>query len=76
VVGSLLLNMPEEQAFCVLVRLMVDYNFRDLYSPKMIGLQIRNYQFDKLLQEQFPQVYQHLENQDIRSTMYASQWFL
>jgi hypothetical protein len=67
--------MPEEQAFCVLVRLMFDYNFRDLYSPKMIGLQIRNYQFDKLVQEQFPQVHQHLETQDIRSTMYASQWY-
>jgi hypothetical protein len=76
VVGCLLLNMPEEQSFCVLVRLMFDFNFRDLYSPKMIGLQVRNYQFDKLLQEQFPLVFQHLENQDIRSTMYASQWYI
>jgi hypothetical protein len=49
VVGPLLLNMPEEQAFCVLVRLMFDYNFRDLYAPKMIGLQVINHQFDRLL---------------------------
>ena len=83
VVGPLLLNMPEEQAFCVLVKLMMEYNFRDLYTPKMLGLQVRNHQFDKLLEgisvinvEQFPQVYKHLENQDIKSTMYASQWFM
>lgn len=50
VVGPLLLNMPEEQAFCVLVRLMFDFSFRDLYTPKMIGLQVRNYQFDRLLE--------------------------
>ncbi|OAJ43077.1 hypothetical protein BDEG_26462 [Batrachochytrium dendrobatidis JEL423] len=76
VVGPLLLNMPEEQAFCVLVRMMRDYGFRDLFSPKMIGLQQRNYQFDKLIDEQFPIVAKHLENQDIKSTMYASQWFM
>ncbi|KAJ1343042.1 hypothetical protein BSLG_002068 [Batrachochytrium salamandrivorans] len=76
VVGPLLLNMPEEQAFCVLVRMMHDYGFRDLFSPKMIGLQQRNYQFDKLIAEQFPVVARHLDNQDIKSTMYASQWFM
>ncbi|KAI8901549.1 rab-GTPase-TBC domain-containing protein [Globomyces pollinis-pini] len=76
VVGPLILNMPEEQAFCVLVRLMFDFNFRDLYTPKMIGLQLRNYQFDKLIEQQFPAVHRHLENQDIKSTMYASQWFM
>eukprot|EP00842_Homolaphlyctis_polyrhiza_P000110 jgi/Hompol1/109/HPOL_005225-RA len=76
IVGPLLLNMPEEQSFCVLVRLMFDYGFRDLFSPKMIGLQLRNYQFDKLVEEQFPAVFRHLVNQDIKSTMYASQWFM
>ncbi|KAH6574416.1 hypothetical protein BASA62_002449 [Batrachochytrium salamandrivorans] len=42
----------------------------------MIGLQQRNYQFDKLIAEQFPVVARHLDNQDIKSTMYASQWFM
>ena len=76
IVGPLLLNMPEEQVFCVLVKLMQDYGFRDLFSPKMIGLQLRNYQFDKLIEQQFPLVFKHLTNQDIKSTMYASQWFM
>lgn len=71
----ILTQMPEEQAFCVTVRLMNDYNFRPLYTPKMIGLQLRNYQFDKLILEQLPDVYAHLKKQDIESSMYASQWF-
>jgi hypothetical protein len=75
VVGALLLNMPEEQAFCVWVKLMMGYNLRALYSPKMIGLQVRNYQFEKLIELKFPAVHKHLEDQDVRSTMYASQWY-
>ncbi|KAJ3268433.1 GTPase-activating protein [Terramyces sp. JEL0728] len=69
-------GMPEEQSFCVLVKLMNEFDFRDLYGPKMIGLQVRNHQFDKLIEEQFPAVFKHLEKQDVKSTMYASQWFM
>lgn len=66
--------MPEEQAFCVLVRLMHDFNFRSLYTPKMTGLQLINFQFDCLILEQFPAVSEHFANMDIQSSMYASQW--
>jgi hypothetical protein len=76
VVGALLLNMPEEQTFCVLVKLMNNYNFRPMYTPKMIGLQSINYQFDALIKEQVPTVAQYLYSLDIQSSMYASQWFM
>ncbi|KAJ3044516.1 GTPase-activating protein [Rhizophlyctis rosea] len=76
IVGALLLNMPDEEAFCVLVRLMKDYNLRELYTPQMTGLQLRLYQYDKLLEELFPAVHKHLEQQDVKSTMYASPWFM
>ncbi|KAI8912016.1 rab-GTPase-TBC domain-containing protein [Powellomyces hirtus] len=76
VVGALLLNMPDEEAFCVLVRLMKNYNLRDLYTPQMIGLQLRLFQFDELLLEQFPLVAKHLDQQEVKSNMYASQWFM
>jgi hypothetical protein len=76
VVGALLLNMPEEQTFCVFVKLMNEYNFRPMYTPKMIGLQLINYQFDALIKEQVPTVAQHLYALDIQSSMYASQWFM
>ncbi|KAJ3018846.1 UNVERIFIED_CONTAM: GTPase-activating protein [Siphonaria sp. JEL0065] len=76
ITGPLLLNMPDEEAFCVLEKLMKNYNFRELYTPKMIGLQLRLFQFDKLLKEMFPGLYNHLEAHDVKSTMYASQWFM
>eukprot|EP00833_Pecoramyces_ruminatium_P006157 jgi/Orpsp1_1/1180189/evm.model.c7180000072448.1 len=76
IVGPLLLNMPDEEAFCVLVRLMEGYDMRGLYTPNMEGLQLRLYQFDQLLQDILPKVSRHLENEGIRSTMYASQWFM
>ncbi|KAJ1547665.1 GTPase-activating protein, partial [Cladochytrium tenue] len=76
IAGPLLLNMPDEEAFCVLVRLMKGYNFRELFTTSMAGLQLRLYQFDKLLEEMLPAVAKHLEEQEIKSTMYASQWFM
>ena len=66
--------MPEESAFCVLVRLMRNYNFRDMYTPQMKGLQLRLFQYDQLLKEMLPALNLHLDKEGIRSSMYASQW--
>lgn len=68
--------MPDEEAFCVLVRLMKSYDLRSQYVPDMPGLQLRLYQFDRLLEELLPAVFMHLLRQGIKSSMYASQWFL
>ncbi|KAI9360817.1 rab-GTPase-TBC domain-containing protein [Zopfochytrium polystomum] len=76
IAGPLLLNMPDEEAFCVLVQLMKAYNFRELFTKSMSGLHLRLYQFDRLLEEMLPVIAKHLEGQDIKSTMYASQWFM
>ncbi|PKK77985.1 RabGAP/TBC [Rhizophagus irregularis] len=76
VVGPLLLNMPDEEAFCVLVKLMTFYNMRSHFLPGMDGLQLRLYQFDRLVEEMLPKVHNHLQAQGINSSMYASQWFM
>ncbi|KAJ3388447.1 GTPase-activating protein [Lobulomyces angularis] len=76
VVGALLMNMPEEEAFCALVQLMKQYRFRELYTSDMAGLQLRIYQFDNILKEHLPLIQKHLEKEGIQSNMYASQWFL
>ncbi|KAF9548260.1 GTPase-activating protein [Mortierella hygrophila] len=76
IVGPLLLNMPEEEAFCMLVRMMQTYEMRGHYTPDMEKLQLRLYQFEQLMEETVPMVFKHLRNQGIRSTMYASQWFM
>ncbi|KAG5438133.1 hypothetical protein PCANB_002984 [Pneumocystis canis] len=65
-----------EEAFCMFVKLMKDYDFRSFYIPDMPGLHLRLYQFDKLMGEILPDVHNHLHKQGIKPLMYASQWFL
>jgi hypothetical protein len=65
--------MPDEEAFCVLVRLMKSYDLRSHFIPDMPGLQLRLFQFDRLLEEHLPAVFMHLLRQGVKSSMYASQ---
>lgn len=72
----LLLNMTEPEAFSLLVSLMKYYELRQFFLPDMPGLHLRLYQFDRLLEDTLPSVHVHLSRQGVRSSMYASQWFL
>eukprot|EP00079_Xenopus_tropicalis_P024118 XP_012816646.1 PREDICTED: rab GTPase-activating protein 1-like isoform X2 [Xenopus tropicalis] len=72
----LLLHMPEEQAFCVLVKIMYDYQFRNLYQNNFEDLHCKFYQLERLLQEQLPDLYSHFVALNLEAHMYASQWFL
>ncbi|OLY82662.1 GTPase-activating protein GYP5 [Smittium mucronatum] len=76
VAGPLLLNMPEEEAFCVFERLMNFYKLRGIYIPSMILLQLRLYQLDRLIEEHLPTLSKHFVKEGVRSSMYASQWFM
>ncbi|RYP40804.1 hypothetical protein DL767_001450 [Monosporascus sp. MG133] len=75
-VMPLLFNMPEEEAFCILVRLMNHYKLRDLFIQDMPGLHLRLYQFERLLEDLEPALYCHLRRRGISSHLYATQWFL
>ncbi len=72
----LLFNMPEEEAFCILVRLMNHYKLRDLFIQDMPGLHMRLYQFERLLEDLEPALYCHLHRRQVSSHLYATQWFL
>lgn len=72
----LLFNMPEEEAFCLLVRLMNQYKLRDLFIQDMPGLHLHLYQFERLLEDLEPAVYCHLHRRGISGHLYATQWFL
>ena len=69
-------QMPDEEAFCVLVRLMDSYNLRSHFLADMPGLQLRLFQFDRLLEEILPLVHTHFVKKGIKSSMFASQWFM
>ncbi|RQM04989.1 hypothetical protein DH86_00003717, partial [Scytalidium sp. 3C] len=72
----LLFNMPEEEAFCLLVRLMTQYHLRDLFIQDMPGLHKHLYQFERLLEDFEPALYCHLHRRQVSPHLYATQWFL
>uniref|UniRef100_A0A3P9BTD1 RAB GTPase activating protein 1 like n=1 Tax=Maylandia zebra TaxID=106582 RepID=A0A3P9BTD1_9CICH len=72
----LLLHMPEEQAFCVLVKIMYEYGLRALYKNNFEDLHCKFYQLERLMQEQLPDLWSHFQNLNLEAHMYASQWFL
>ncbi|XP_043986414.1 rab GTPase-activating protein 1-like isoform X1 [Gambusia affinis] len=72
----LLLHMPEEQAFCVLVKIMYEYGLRALYKNNFEDLHCKFYQLEKLMQEQLPDLWAHFQELNLEAHMYASQWFL
>eukprot|EP01135_Chromosphaera_perkinsii_P004779 Nk52_evm10s296 gene=Nk52_evmTU10s296 len=74
--GVLLLHMPEEEAFVVLVKIMYDYHMRLLFMQGMEELKMKFYQLECLIDDMLPSLYAHLVQQGIETEMYASQWFL
>lgn len=72
----LLLHMPEEQAFSVLVKIMFDYGLRELFKQNFEDLHCKFFQLEKLMQEYIPDLYNHFLNISLEAHMYASQWFL
>jgi hypothetical protein len=68
--------MAEEEAFCLLVRLMNQYHLRDLFIHDMPGLHKHLYQFERLLEDLEPALYCHLHRRQITPHLYATQWFL
>ncbi|GME48991.1 hypothetical protein GTA08_BOTSDO00460 [Neofusicoccum parvum] len=72
----LLFNMPEEEAFCLLVRLMNKYGLREMFIQDMPGLHLHLYQFERLLEEFEPALYCHLHRRGVSPQLYATQWFL
>ena len=68
--------MPEEEAFCLLVRLMNHYHLREMFVKDMPGLHLHLYQFERLLEDLEPALYCHLHRKGVSPRLYATQWFL
>jgi hypothetical protein len=75
-VMPLLFNMPEEEAFCLLVRLMNQYGLREMFIHDMPGLHMHLYQFERLLEDLEPALYCHLHRKGVNPQLYATQWFM
>lgn len=68
--------MPTEQAFSVLVRVMYDYEVRDLFRDEFKVLKLKLFQLQKLIEDTMPDLAQHFAAENVETHMFASQWFL
>jgi hypothetical protein len=60
--AALLLHMPEEQAFCVLVKIMYDYGLRNLFRNGFEELHSKFYQLERVINEKLPELSYHFMN--------------
>ena len=60
-IAALLLQMPEEQAFGVLVKVMHRWGLRDMFKENFEQLQLRLHQLDRLLETSMPDLWQHFQ---------------
>ncbi|KMQ94214.1 tbc1 domain family member [Lasius niger] len=65
IVGLLLMQqMPEEEAFAVLVALMQEYRLRDMFKPSMAELGVCMYQLEHLVADTHPELHAHFTAQE------------
>eukprot|EP00117_Sycon_ciliatum_P044767 scpid48288/ scgid32245/ TBC1 domain family member CG11727 len=76
IAGLLLMQMPEEDAFYIFVRIMHHYGMRDLFKPSMTALDVCLHLLDKLAQEHCSDLHAHIQDKGMVATMFASSWFL
>eukprot|EP00931_Biecheleriopsis_adriatica_P080713 TRINITY_DN54058_c0_g1_i1.p1 TRINITY_DN54058_c0_g1~~TRINITY_DN54058_c0_g1_i1.p1 ORF type:complete len:349 (+),score=74.37 TRINITY_DN54058_c0_g1_i1:140-1048(+) len=74
--GVLLMYMSEDDAFLMLISLLDNYRMAGLFMPNLPLLNKYFFQLTKLLEMHMPQLYNHLVEQGVEPTMYASQWFM
>eukprot|EP00039_Didymoeca_costata_P033341 m.41919 g.41919 ORF g.41919 m.41919 type:complete len:983 (-) comp9824_c0_seq1:91-3039(-) len=72
----LLLHTPEEEAFCLFIKLMFDYGLRDMYRSGFAELKLKFFQLTRLMEEHLPDLSAHFNDLGIETHMFASQWFL
>jgi len=77
VAAVLLMFMPEEDAFWVLVQLLAapKYAMRELFLPGFAALHTHFHVHSCLVQQMIPKLHSHFENLGIQTVFYATKWF-
>ncbi|KAG0278318.1 hypothetical protein BGZ96_002443 [Linnemannia gamsii] len=75
-VGMMLMQMPVEEAFWLLVATLEDGYLNDYFTPTLRQLRIDALVFERLLKAQDPRLAQHLHTNDVSPIMYITPWFL
>ncbi|KAF9426349.1 hypothetical protein BGZ94_006643 [Podila epigama] len=74
-VGMMLMQMPVEDAFWLLVATLDGY-MQDYYTPTLRQLRIDALVFEQILKAHDPKLSDHLTQNDVMPLMYMTQWFL
>lgn len=68
--------MEEADAFALLKHLMFRRQMRLKYLPDMKQFQLQLYQLSRLIKDTVPELYEHLDRNDVSPTLYAAPWIL
>ena len=68
-IASLLLHIPEEQAFNLLVKIMYRYEIREIYKTNFESLHLRFFQLENLMREYLPELHEHFIDLNIEAHM-------
>ncbi|KAG0373487.1 hypothetical protein BGX24_011631 [Mortierella sp. AD032] len=75
-VGMMLMQMPIEEAFWLLVATLESGYLNDYFTPTLRQLRIDALVFERLLKAQDPRLAHHLQTNDVSPIMYITPWFL
>jgi hypothetical protein len=75
-VGMMLMQMPVEDAFWLLVATIESPYLQDYYTPTLRQLRVDAIVFERLLKVQDPKLAMFLEQNDVGPLMYITQWYL
>ncbi|KAF9903011.1 hypothetical protein EC991_004307 [Linnemannia zychae] len=75
-VGMMLMQMPVEEAFWLLVATLEGGYLNDYFTPTLRQLRIDAVVFERLLKAQDPRLAHHLETNDVSPITYITPWFL
>ncbi len=78
IAATCLTFLPEEESFWLLVAIMNDdpYCMRELFTTDMAGSLETLFVADRLVKKLLPDLHQHLENEGINISMFATQWLM
>ena len=68
-IATLLLHMPEEQTFNLLVKIMYRYEIREIYKTNFECLHLRFFQLESLIREFLPDLNEHFIDLNIEAHM-------